>query len=92
MFTIPRPNVVMSDEGFSVEILGRTGVRYEDNIGSVTVDGEMLVGPSGFMIYRDSIKSTLPIPAAPLNNARQDEIIKNIQRAFAFRGFDIEIY
>ena len=91
MFTIPRPNVVASDEGFSVEVLGRTGVRYEDKFGVVTIDGEMLAGPAGFMLYRDSMQTVDIRDGGELNEARRCLIMKNVYSAFSFSGFDIDI-
>ncbi len=91
MFTIPRPNVVSSDEGFSVEVLGRTGVRYQDQSGTVNLDGEMLAGPAGFMIYRDSMLEIGNGDGAELGDVRKNLIIENIRRAFAYRGFEIEV-
>lgn len=91
MFTIPRPNLIQSDEGFSVEVLGRTGVRYEDDVGAAVLDGEVLSGPSGFMVYRDSVKA-IHASTPTVSDTRRDQIIENVRRAFAFRGFDIEVY
>jgi hypothetical protein len=90
MFSVPKQNSIKCDEGFLVEILGRTGVRYEDDVGVATVDGEILAGPSGFIIYRDSVRS-VDSSTKIIDAARCDLIIENIRRAFAFRGFDIEI-
>lgn len=90
MFTTPRPNVIVSDEGFSVEVLGRTGVKYEDNLSAVMVDGEVLAGPAGFMIYKDSAR--VVGGEGRLSDSRREVVVDNIRRAFAHRGFNIEIY
>jgi hypothetical protein len=91
MFTILKPNVITSDEGFSVEIMGRTGIQYQDCNSIVAVDGEALAGPAGFMIYRESVRIIGPSKHMEIKEAERDVIIENIRRAFEFRGFDIEI-
>ena len=81
MFSIPRPNVIESEKGYSVEVLGRTGLRYTDGGRVLHIDSEVLAGPSGIIIYSQSI------------NTEKDKakIIENIQAAFKFRGFDIQV-
>jgi hypothetical protein len=46
MFTSPRPNLCESSDGFSVEVLGRTGLRYCEGGRQMFVDSEVLSGPS----------------------------------------------
>jgi hypothetical protein len=92
MFKIPRVNVIESDEGFSVEVLGRTGVRYIESSKELRVDSEFLVSSSGLVIYKNSIRSWEP----PFANEIIDEnkraaIVDNIRRAFQFRGVEIDI-
>ena len=92
MFKIPRVNVITSDEGFSIEILGRAGLRYIEGAKRLEVDSEVLAGPSGMVIYQNSIKSWDP----PHNNELIDEskrntIVDNIRRAFRFQGYEIQV-
>ena len=92
MFTKPRTNVIESDEGFSVEVLGRAGLLYIEGTKKLEVDSEVLAGPSGIVIYQNSIKSWGP----PHNNELIDEnkrnrIVDNIRRAFRFQGFEIQV-
>lgn len=84
-------SIVYAGEDFSVKVKGRSGVIYEDRIGTAYVDGEMLAGPSGFVIYRDSIRSLDDGNADTLNAVRRDLIVENVRRAFARNGFNIEI-
>lgn len=56
MFTIPRVNVVESDAGFSVEVLGRTGMKYREGEKALSVDSEVLAPGKGLAIFSDSIK------------------------------------
>jgi hypothetical protein len=48
MFTIPRNNVIESDEGFSVEVLGRTGLLYTEGARSLQIDSEILLDRMGW--------------------------------------------
>jgi hypothetical protein len=57
MFEIPRVNVIQSDEGFSVEVLGRTGLLYTEGSKSLHIDSEVLVGPTDLLVYTNSIRS-----------------------------------
>jgi hypothetical protein len=49
MFTIPKINVVAGDEGFSVEVLGRTGIEYREGGNAAFVDSEVLVTRNGML-------------------------------------------
>jgi len=42
MFSVPRVNVVKSDSGYLVEVLGRTGMKYSEGERSMFVDSEVL--------------------------------------------------
>jgi hypothetical protein len=59
MFFGPRLNVIGSDSGFSVEILGRTGIRYSEGHKSMFIDSEVLAR-SGIQIFSTSIKAWDP--------------------------------
>jgi hypothetical protein len=41
-FSEPEPNVIESSTGFSVRVLGRTGMRYTEGERSVWIDSEVL--------------------------------------------------
>ena len=91
MFKVPRANVIECDEGFFVEVLGRTGILYTEGYKVMEIDSEILAGPSGLVIYRDSIKSWLtPYHNEPIGEHKRDTIVENIRRAFHFRGIVIE--
>jgi hypothetical protein len=92
MFTIPRPNVIESDEGFSVEVLGRAGLRYREPPREMLVDSEVLAGPSGLVVYGHSIRKWEPPYAGEaLAEGKRQEILDNIRRAFRYRGLDIQV-
>jgi hypothetical protein len=89
MFTIPRVNVVESDGGFSVEVLGRTGVRYVEGSKTLRIDSEVLAGPSGLVLYTDSIRKW--DDGAIIDDATRRRIVDNAREAFRFRGLEIEV-
>jgi hypothetical protein len=91
-FFIPRTNVIESDEGYSVEVLGPVGLRYAQDDRVLLVDSEILAGPSGLIVYSASIKLE-GSSQAQLHIDAEDRmrIIENIRAAFKFRGFEIEV-
>jgi len=92
MFNIPRPNVIESDEGFSIEVLGRTGLKYSQGGRILMLDSEILAGPSEIVIYKSSIVGwNPPHDQEILDDKLRDEIIDNIKRAFHFRNIEMEI-
>jgi hypothetical protein len=91
-FFIPRVNVIESDAGYSVEVLGPVGLRYTEGDRILHIDSEMLAGPSGLIVYSGSIKVEAPTSAQePINSGERTRIIENIRAAFRFRGFEIQI-
>jgi hypothetical protein len=91
MFSIPRPNIIASTDGFSVEVLGKTGILYTEGENTVRIDSEVLAGPSGLVIYTDSIRAWSGPGRALLGQFERERIIANVKAAFEFRGYDIEI-
>jgi hypothetical protein len=89
MFTIPRANVIASDDGFSVEVLGRTGVRYVERGRTMTIDSEVLAGPSGLVIYTDSINKW--DDGETVDDVTRQRIVENARAAFRFRGLEIQV-
>lgn len=92
-FRIPRINVVESDDGFSVEVVSPTEIRYMENGGVWRISSEFLSDDTTpLVIYRDTI-----MPISGLTNAQRspamhrDEMIANIRQAFRFRGIEIQV-
>jgi hypothetical protein len=82
-FWKPRTNVVESSLGFSVEVLGRTGMLYVEKGRSLHLYSEVLAKPNAVSIWRDSIKRwDPPNDAEPISNEDREQIIQNIRRAF----------
>jgi hypothetical protein len=92
MFKRPQTNVIQSDEGFSVEVLGRTGLRYTEGLKTLFIDSEILNGPSGLGIYTSSIRSwDPPYDNEVIDDAKRAAIVDNVRRAFRFRGLEIDV-
>lgn len=92
MFTIPRVNVIESDEGFSVEVLWPDGLLYREGAKTLYVESEFETGPAGLGMYKNSIRAwDPPDDEIVINKRKRDRIVDNIQRAFRFRGFEIEV-
>lgn len=89
MFTEPRINVIESDEGFSVEVLGMTGLRYESGGASIFVDSEVLAGSASIAVYSYRIDRWDDGRLA--GEEERTEIIDNIRRAFEYKGVRIDV-
>lgn len=93
MFFSPRPNVVESDEGYSVEVLDRDYLRYVEGPRAMKIYAEILMSPEGWVIYPDSIRVWDPPHAEEeIDKKKHDEIVENIRKAFRFWGYEISIY
>lgn len=88
-----RNNLVESDEGFSVEILGRAGIKYKDQSDAFYVDSEIECGHYDMVIYKKRIREF----EAPMRNYEQiddnkkGEIVENTRRALLYLGYKVEI-
>ncbi len=92
MFKIPRINVIEGDEGYSVEVLGQTGILYSESSKSIHIYSEYVTGQVGLALFRDSInKWDPPNENEKINKKKREAIVENIRRAFLFRKIEIEI-
>lgn len=92
MFSIPRVNVLESDEGFSIEVLGRSGLRYVEGEKSLYVETELATGASGLIVYSGSIRTwSSPYTGELIDKEAKARIIQNIRSAFQFRGIQIDV-
>lgn len=94
-FSEPEPNVIESSAGFSVRVLGRTGLRYVEGGRSVSVDSEVLARPRAIAVFVDSI-TTWDGAGGPgqsrVGEADRARIAGNIKRAFESCGYEPEIH
>ncbi len=92
MFNSPGPNLYERSDGFSVEVLDQTGLRYREDGRQMFVDSEVLTGSSGMAVYKDTIQNwDPPNDKIPITDSDRDRILKNIRDAFRAQGFDIDV-
>ena len=83
-FSTPRPNIIESDTGFSIERLPRAGLRYYEGGRSLLIDSEMLT--KGFAIFTDSIKRWDPPDKSKISDQERRRILENVRLALASQG------
>jgi hypothetical protein len=89
---MPRPNLYESSEGFSVEVLGRTGLTYREPGREMFVDSEVLAGSAGMVVYRDTISCWKPPHEnETITDSERERVLQKIREAFRFQGFEIEV-
>jgi hypothetical protein len=92
MFRTPRVNVIESDEGFSIEVLGRTGILYTEGPKTMLIDSEVLASPGGIAIIKKSIRAwNPPYEKEIIDDMKRITIIDNVRRAFHSQGEDISV-
>jgi hypothetical protein len=92
MFSYPRPNLIESNEGFSVEVLGRTGMRYREGDKAVLIDSEVLAPGKGIAIVAASIQNWVcPDGSEPINSDQRTRIVTNIRAAIESKGQPLEL-
>jgi hypothetical protein len=89
--TEPQPNVIESSAGFSVRVLGRTGLRYQEGGRSVSIDSEVLAKPRAIVMYKDSVKYWEGCDPGKVSDADRDRIADNIKRAFEACGYELQV-
>jgi hypothetical protein len=90
-FWSPRTNVVESDTGISVEVLGRTGIRYGEGGRRCFVDSEVLAVPA-IAVWPSGIRRwDPPHEKEPLTDDDRSRILANIADAFASQNWGLEI-
>jgi hypothetical protein len=88
----PDPNLIESSAGFSVRILGRTGMRYAEAGRSVWIDSEVLGKPRAVALFKDSIKTWEGDNPGQVSDSDRDRIAVNIKCAFEFCGYELEAH
>ncbi len=91
-FFVPRPNVYQCSDGYVVEIVGRTGMRYTEGGRTMFVDSEILAPPAGVAIYQDTIARWEPPHATEALGP--DECLRirdNIVAALQSQGIAVDL-
>lgn len=90
-FTEPEPNVIKSTEGFSVRVLGRTGMRYTEGTRSVWIDSEVLAKPRAIAMFKETIRIWEGPEPEEVSAKDRDRIADNIKRAFEACGYELQV-
>jgi hypothetical protein len=88
-FSEPEPNVIESTEGFSIKVLGRTGLRYTEGARSVSIDSEVLAKPRAILMYKETIRTWEGPEPEEVSAKDRDRIANNINRAFEAREYEL---
>ena len=94
MFHIPRANVIESDTGFSVEILGRTGIEYRESDKVLFIESEILMTDLPTVaIWKDHIRAWQPPHGnEQISEGMRTEILKRTCAALKWRNTQVEIH
>jgi hypothetical protein len=91
-FTQPEPNVIQSTNGFSVKVLGRTGMRYTEGKRSVWIDSEILATESpAIALHTESIRVWEGPEPLVIDAQEKVRIVEDIRRSFAAFGYVLEV-
>ena len=91
-FTSPRVNLYQSDAGFSVEVLGRVGLRYVEGDRVMQVASEVLATPDAMAMWSSSIvRWDPPDEGVAVTDQERQRIIENIRLAFESQGYKLEV-
>ena len=91
-YSRPKPNLYVSSDGFSVEVLGQTGLWYSTNGKRAFVDSEVLVAPAGILVYRESIlRWESQSGSEVVSEEEREQIVQNIAKALGFHGVSVQL-
>jgi hypothetical protein len=81
MFTLPRPSLNESSEGFCVEVLGQTRLGYREKSCHLLLESQVVTGRSGVAVYKDKIeKSDPPYDRVPILDSDREQIFLPLTR------------
>lgn len=90
-FSEPEPNVIRSSEGFSITVLGRTGLRYTEGERSVWIDSEVLAKPRSITLAKQSVRYWEGSDPGEVSMQDRDRIVGNVKRAFEALGYELQV-
>jgi hypothetical protein len=87
-----RPNTFQFDDASSVVMVDRDHLRYREGDRSLLIFQELMADPRLVGLDRESMRAwEPPHERRSLSEADKDRIINNLRRAFATRGYDVEV-
>lgn len=93
-FRIPATNIIDSDEGFRIEVVSPTEMRYVEDGATWRVGMEFLADDATpIVVYQNTIVTIDDQSGAPRapSHAHRDEIVENIRAAMRFRQTEIQV-
>lgn len=91
-FSVPRPNLYQASSGFSLEVLGRTGLRYSEGDRAMFIDSEVLAPPGGIVVYKDTIRAwQAPHDAEKLAENARSRILENVVAALRSQDVPVDV-
>jgi hypothetical protein len=75
---------ITSSDGYSVRVLGPTGLEYCDSAGCIRIDSESLPDP-----WLEVVVNTGSIPDTP--ERRRALVLERLQRSFASQGWRLTL-
>jgi hypothetical protein len=85
VFYSPSPDVITSDEGFSIVINGPSNLRYMEGNKSLNVDTKVMDDPQKIMVHLQNI--TKWNDGEPINETKKEQIIYNVDMALFWKGY-----
>ena len=84
-----RRNYIYSDEGFSVQIVGRDSIVYREGTRRMAITSEMTL--DGFAIHSDTIGRWDDDPGHKVGEQKQQEIMDRIKRALKSQKEEVHL-
>jgi hypothetical protein len=93
MFKRARPDLIVSDEGFSIEEFpGRVGnLIYREGEREVKIWTELLATPDLYRLFPNNLQWNSPCDEETIDHEKRDAIVDNIRRAYRYFGHEIHI-
>src|SRR5262245_40870205 len=94
MFSFIPPNIIQSENGFSVTVLagGQNGIIYREENRVILVLSDMATWPTGYVIYKNSIKEwSWAESSNVIDSTTRDRIINSLLEAFSFQGYEARV-
>ena len=85
-------NYLESTDGFIVRFVDDAIMGYEEGERKLQFQIEVISRPLGYAIYAKSIKNWDPLyESVEINVHKRNQIINNIEEAFKFAGYRVEL-
>jgi hypothetical protein len=91
-FTCPRPNLIVSRDGFSVDVEARSAIRYEESGKAMEIFAEWLVSTEPrIALRRRDVRGWDGEAERGLTESDRSRIVENVGRAFNYRGWALVV-